>query len=133
MADGEGLGHRLSPRSEGWATIDLPPAGRSRRYGRLLRSLVFPWAQIVNAEGSDPVLLDDRLFAGPAEVMDLCRHLENAAGGKNLPFLGIQALAEPHVKGPRDHRHGHLDRMPVGRDLVVGGKLQAHDERTGSV
>jgi hypothetical protein len=76
------------------------------------------------------VLLDDRLFTRPAEMMDRCRHFKDASGREHLPLRRIQLLSDPHVERAGDHRHRHLDRVPVSGNPVVGGKLQAHDEWT---
>jgi len=75
------------------------------------------------------MLLDDRFLAGPAEMVDPLWHLENAPGRKRLALADIQLVAEPHVERARNH--GHLDGMPVWRDPVVGGKLQAEGKWTG--
>src|SRR5260370_1346127 len=90
----------------------------------LFLSRVVRRVQVLHVEGPDPVMLNNRLLAGPAEMMDRCRHLEDSSSGKHLPVRGIELIAMPHVEGARDHRHCRLSRMPVGRYPIVGRELQ---------
>src|SRR6266852_4634934 len=86
--------------------------------------------QVLQGEGPDPVMLNNCFFAGPAEMMDRCRHLEDTSSRKHFPVRGIELIAMPHVEGARDHRHCGLSRMPVGRYPIVGRELQTKGEWT---
>lgn len=56
--------------------------------------------EAMHAQRAGPVLLDDRLFAGPAEVMNARRHLEEAPGGQRLALRRIQRVPSPMLKVP---------------------------------
>ena len=60
----------------------------------------------------------------PGEVIGLGLHDCGTAGGERLGLLRIKLVSGPHVEGARYHCHMLDRRMPVGRKLVVGGKLQ---------
>ena len=72
-------------------TAQAPPRpDRLRTIGprqtSLLMSTVVYRLQVVHTQRTDTVLLNDRLLAGPAEMMNRRRHLENAASREHLPL-----------------------------------------------
>src|SRR4030095_3685997 len=84
--------------------------------------------QVVHTQRTDAVLLDDRFLGSPAEMMNRCRHLEDAAGRQHISFAEFCFVPESHVEAARDDGHRHFDGMPVRGYPVVRGELQAYRE-----
>jgi hypothetical protein len=95
----------------------------------LLLPRIVRWIHVIDILGAYTMKLDDGFFAKPGEVIGFGLDDCGATGGQRLRLFLIQLVSSPQIESARYHRDTLSRGMPMGRNLVVGGKLDPDNIR----
>src|SRR5882724_11622442 len=114
-----------APFRENWSkhTTTRPVASTSR----LLFARVVCGVHVGKTGGPDAVELNDRVLAGPSEMLHPLGHLQESAGLDRLPPALVDHVADTDAERAGDDRYVLIVGVRVGRDLETRGELQADD------
>src|SRR5712664_4097253 len=94
---------------------------------RLLFARVVSGVHVGKTARADAVELNDRVLAGPGEVLHPLGHLQESTGLDRLALALVERVADADVERAGDDCHVLVVGVRVGRDLEARGELQADD------
>ncbi len=94
---------------------------------RLLLARVVSGVHVGKTARADAVELNDRVLAGPGEMLHPLGHVQESAGLDRLPLALVDRVADTDVERAGEDRYVLIVGVRVGRDLEARGELQADD------
>src|SRR4030095_1685239 len=94
---------------------------------RLLFARVVSGVHVGKTARPDAVELNDRVLAGPGEMLHPPGHLQEHAGLDPLSLALVDRVADADAECAGDDRYVLIVGVRVGRDLEAGGEFHAHE------
>jgi hypothetical protein len=91
---------------------------------RLLFARVVSGVHVGKTARPDAVELNDRVLAGPGEMLHPLGYLHESAGLDRLALALVDRVADPDVERAGDDRYILIVGVRVGRDLEARGELK---------